>query len=234
MRQPLSAVAVLSAALLVLAGPGSASPAPKTEEVRLPSAASVLQKAKKELDKTKSFDVSLSVTGGLSTTEDHAVSTVTVNRHYGGQIFTAGDERVLHEKALKVFKTPKSGKGVIKESGNWIRLLSSQSGVEMDRLFAFPEKVLADALKYANTAQWLPDTGDEDEEEADEEDSDDDEAKQASGTGKTVVKSSGDAEEAKVAAARARPRTIRVEAPPKQALEIFNLQVNNSGCMREG
>lgn len=223
-------VATLAGVLCLYGGRAGASPLPKADAEGLPSAASLLQKAKKELDKAKSLEVGLSVIGGLSTTEDHQISTLTVKKRYGGQIFTAGADRILHEPALKAWKTPKSGRGVIKESGSFIRLLSSVSGVEMDRLFAFPEKVMADALKFSASAQWLPAAESEDSDASEDADEDggsqDDDPKSR---GRTVVKHSGD-EKPKVHGSR----TLRVEATPKQALEIFNLQVNNSGCMREG
>lgn len=228
-------VATLACVLCLYGGRAGASPPPKGDAEGLPKAASLLQKAKKELDRAKSLEVGLSVVGGLSTTEDHQISTLTVKKRYGGQIFTAGSDRILHESALKAWKTPKAGRGVIKESGGFIRLLSSVSGVEMDRLFAFPEKVMGDALKFSASAQWLPaeESEDSDDSEASEDVDDDEnggsEDDDPKSRGKTVVKHSGD-EKPKVHGSR----TLRVEATPKQALEIFNLQVNNSGCMREG
>lgn len=204
---------------------------------KAPSAKAQLAKAYKNLLKTKTYAVDTNVLGGLSNTEDHRVVTTTVNETYGGSIFGASREPIMHIPSIKAFKMPKAGKGVISSSGNWVRILSTPTGVKMDRLVDFPTLILGEAMKYRNSARWL----DEKEiadffesedvlefEDLDADDADDSEEAGEVSRGKTIVKSS------EKESAEKTPRVLRVTADPKQALTIWIERVENSGCMKEG
>lgn len=210
---------------------------PPAKSARIPEASTQLKKAVKNFLRAKSFALRTSVTGGLSEDPAHRVTTVTVKKGYRSLV--AGRPiRIMKISDIRAYKTPKAGKGSIYYQGAWVRLLSLEEGVLADRLVKFPAELLATAAKYRKTARWLKPSeivggkellpgltsggGDVDEDR--DKGSDEDGATR----GKTVVRGSKKKETASM------PRVLRVTAPEEVALNVFNTQVVNSGCMREG
>jgi hypothetical protein len=225
-------------------------PGGKSAPPEIPRPDARLLEAVKGLKAHPGYKVRMSVTGGLSDRADHAVTTLTVNDQYGGEVFQ-GVMSVTSSPTypFKAFRTPK--KGVSYVEGMWRPILAHLQGVRLDRLFAFPEDVLAQALKHSRTARWADleqrraaasedeedetndgiaededDAGDDEEVEEDEGDEDQDaEAKRR----KTEVVKEDKASPKRLAM----PRLILVEAPVKEALQHF-LQVEKSGCISGG
>ena len=245
----LTYVCPLAVAVVLAAATWSHSIAGPVED-EIPSAASQLAKAYKNLLKAKSYAVDTSVLGGLSNKDDHEVVTTTVSESYGGSIFGSSRAPIMHIPSLKAYKMPKAGKGVISSSGAWVRILSTPTGVKMDRLIDFPTLILGEAMRYARSARWLEDdelddyfktvssgsSGSSDildfeeleAEIAEESDGSDEDGEIRKG--KTYVEG-GEVEEASETKV---PRVLRVTADPKQALSIWVKRVENSGCMKEG
>lgn len=225
--------ALLAAILpLFLTGAILQAGSPPAKSNKVPKASTQLRKAIKNFRKVKNFSLVTTVVGGLSEDPSHRVSTETVNKSYNAVVAGRGS-KVMKIAQIRAYKTPKAGKGAIYYQGTWKRLLTIPKGVLADRLVKFPTEILTTAAKYGKTARWLEATevsggkelfpgltagGDDLEEDDEDEDSD----------GKTVV---GDSKKEKTVPT---PRVLRVTAPDQVALNIFNTQVVNSGCMSEG
>ena len=205
---------------------------PPAKSNKVPKASTQLKKAIKNFRKAKNFSLETTVLGGLSVDPSHRVSTQTVKKNYSA-VIAGRSSKVMKIAGIRAYKTPKAGKGAIYHQGEWKRLLTIQKGVLADRLVKFPAELLSTAAKYGKTARWLEATevsggkelfpglsgGDLEEDDADED---------GDSEGKTVVSDS------KKEKSVPTPRVLRVTAPDQVALNIFNTQVVNSGCMREG
>lgn len=233
---PLAVRPLTLALLFSVATSGFLLAAPARKKV--PSAKSQLAKTYKALLKTKTYAVDTKVLGGLSSTTDHQVSNVTVNETYGGSVFGASRTPMMHIPSIQAYKMPKAGQGVISRDGQWVRILSTQTGVKMDRLIDFPRLILGEAMRYAGSARWLEEEeladyfkskNDADLDSLDEGDATGEPAREAVNQGKTAVKGGLEKE-----GTEPMPRVLRVTAHPKQALGIWIKRVENSGCMRDG
>jgi len=216
--------------------PEQASAGTDKAKLNVPSPVKVLQAAVKNLQKQKGYRVGVDILGGLSMTEDHAVSLKNVQCSYHGEVFGP----LMKVEDPKVFRTTKGGAAFI--DGQWRQSLGDQKTVLLERLFAFPEVILAKALKNAPaSATWVKESetlvkadvvssgGDDrviipsDDEETENSDSP---------KGRTVVAKK------KVAVSPEEEfyktyRIIRVEAPPQEALQNFT-EVQNSNCFGGG
>jgi hypothetical protein len=229
------APALLCACLLIATSVGGgpqAAAGRRSSRVKVPSPTKALQTAFKKLAKSKSYAVKVTVNGGLSDKEDHALVQRTVAESYAGEVY--GPTRLMHVPAEKVYRFPT--KGVAYIDGVWRNILSHRRTVLLQRLFKFPEIVLRRALANApRTGRWLdlPEAGGEKGKEAEA----DDPSGESTGkepAGKTAVGGASPGNTAKDGSGDApQPRIVRVEAPPKEALEHF-LEVQNSGCMSAG
>ena len=228
---------LLTAVLVSTSGTTAVKAAPlaAAKKKKIPSASSQLSKAFRALKKTKNYTIEASVLGGLSNNPEHKVVKRSVTETYGASIFQGAREPIMHIPRIRAYKMPKPGKGVIFDGGEWRRILSTKTGVKMDRLVGFPNLILAEAMKYAKTARWLP--KDEvpkgftfSDKSVEEEDTDDDEeSSDRNKKGRTAVRKSSKSDKD-----TSRPRVLRVEAHPKQALSIWIKRVENSGCMKDG
>ena len=211
-----------------LAATAAASPEPRQpKKVKVPKPATALKKAYAQLrKKTKSYDVTASIHGGLSNDSSHKIVTTNVRESYDGTVYRS---QLMHIPAMKAYRTRTKGVGYF--NGVWKDVLTDRTGKRMDRLFAFPEVILERALRHARTAEWLePKESDEDSEDVSV---DDVEAEDLSGDtpkGKTVVVKKGKNSKAETVRM---PTTLRVEAPTKEALAHF-VEVENSGCFSGG
>jgi hypothetical protein len=211
--------------------PEQASADPDKAKLKEPSPVKVLQAAVKNLQKQKGYRVGVDILGGLSMTEDHAVSLKNVQSSYSGEVFGP----LMKVEDPKVFRTTKGGAAFI--DGQWRHSLGDQKTVLLERLFAFPEVILAKALKNAPaSARWVKES--EALVKAEGSGGDDrviipsDEEETGAVKGRTVVAKkkpavSPDEEFYKTY------RIIRVEAPPQEALQNFT-EVQNSNCFGGG
>ena len=211
---------------LISAGAPPVGALPK-ERKKLPSPAKHLAKIYKSFRKQKSYRVTTSIQGGVSTSADHSLATRTVNQTYDASVYKS----LMEVSAPKAYRMP--NKGVVKADGRWKTLLSQRKGKLMERLFSYPESVLGRAITKGSKAEWVEekvdeDTSsledDEDDGEATEEETDKQDKKKPKG--RTAVRKSRD-EAVKL------PTVIRVEAPPKEALAHFKY-VEESGCISGG
>jgi len=217
----------LALAAGVHAGDPEPAAGPESAKLKAPSPVKVLQAAVKNLAKQKGYRVGVDILGGLSMTEDHAVSLKNVQSSYHGEVFGP----LMKVEDPKVFRTTKGGAAFI--DGQWRHSLGDPKTVLLERLFAFPEVILAKAVKNAPASgQWVKDSETLVKSEVSRGDdrvvipSDDDETD--SPRGRTVVAKK------KVAASPEEEfyktyRVIRVEAPFQEALQNFT-EVQNSNC----
>lgn len=189
--------------------------ADKPEKVKVPKAKSVLSKVAKNLVKSKSFNVTCDITGGISKSADHAVSEVTVSKRYNGDVY----RNVMNMPDEKAIRTGKKGVGAISSGGTWYRLLSLPSGRMVDGLFPLPQTLLAPALKNAKKVEWIY--------VGDEEDVVEKAPAKKGEKGSTAVVDEKD----KVH--KGLPHVLRVELAEKVSVEHF-IAVQNSGCMDGG
>lgn len=237
---------LFSALLALLLAPGVLTASPGTGKSKVPDPTKQFVKAYKNLARQKNYKVSARVLGGLSNNDRHTVVTSTTRESYDGMFTGSIRNPMMAIPGIKAYKTPKAGKGVIYYNGTWKAILSTQTGVKMDRLIDFPYLIMAEAAKYAKTARWLEKDevqegfryssrdddedlyGDEEEEDEAEEDEDDDDSERDKR--RTSVKKSGD----DAVADEDLPRVLRIEASPRSALATWIQRVENSGCMSEG
>jgi hypothetical protein len=137
---------------------------------------------------------------------------------------------MMYLPAVKAYRTPQ--RGTVYWDGTWRDILSVRQTVRVARLFRFPDEVLANAYKHApRGGKWV-----------------EPEKKDAKGSGAPAATEASSGEErpasttavagstgpaAEAAAAPERPRTIRVEAPPEEALRHI-IEVQNSDCFGGG
>ena len=216
-------------ALLIFSGLSSgtafSAPPKKNDAKNLPKPWKHLVAAIKNFAKQKSYRVTFSVNGGLSFTDDHSLRQTIVRLNYEASIHAAGKLPLMAVRSPRAFRTYK--KGAILDSGIWRGISYDMRGQKMDRLFRFPDKLLARALKYAKNATWLED---EDEGKDDGKKKREKKKKKKSGKskGRTVVAKRSSKDTPTVL-----PRFIGVEVPPKEALQHF-VEVESSGCFGGG
>jgi hypothetical protein len=218
----------------VRAGDPEPTPAgPEKAKLKEPSPVKVLQAAVKNLQKQKGYRVGVDILGGLSMTEDHAVSLKNVQSSYHGEVFGP----LMKVEDPKVFRTAKGGAAFI--DGQWRQSLGDPKTVLLERLFSFPEVILAKAVKNAPaSARWVKESETLVKSDVVSSADDrviippDDEETGAAATGRTVVVKKKPAVSPEEEFYKTY-RIIRVEAPPQEALQNFT-EVQNSNCFGGG
>jgi hypothetical protein len=217
----------LALAAPAVAGEPGANPDLEKAKLKELSPVKVLQAAVKNLQKAKGYRVDVEIVGGLSMTEDHAVSQKNVQSQYSGEVHGP----MMKVEDPKVFRTVKSGAAFI--DGQWRYAVSDPKTLLLERLFTFPEVILARALRNApSNGKWVKESevlvkGDSVRTDVVEIPSDEEETPE----GRTVVvkKKATTPEEEFFKTYR----IIRVEAPPQEALQNFT-EVQNSNCFGGG
>jgi hypothetical protein len=205
----------LVAGLLLLFGPRDL-PADGSEDT--PSAEGILQDSYRNLVKSESYRVKISVVGGVTQSNVHEVSSKTVDDTYIGKTYGG----VMEVPSLKAFRT-ESG-GAIRKEGRWKSLLAAQDGARMHRLFIWPQIVMQRALSHKSSAEWI------DRERSAKEDTGKNGTKKsgaASISSKTTIAKKGSETAARF------PGRIRVEVPTAEALKHV-VEIENSGCLSGG
>lgn len=206
------------AGLLVLLGP---APVALGGDAKTPSASKILAESFKRLVNSRSYRTKISVEGGVTESRQHKLSTTTVNDTYIGTVHSG----VMQVSNPIAFRTPTSGRGVIRKDGKWKQILAAQDGARMDRLFIWPQIIMQRALKYRSTAEWI-EGGKSGKKQASKKRA----KREASDTprnGRTSVVRTGDETTTYF------PGTIRVETPTREALKHV-IEVENSGCLSGG
>ena len=176
-----------------------------------PTASSVLTQSYKALLKSKGYRVSLAVVGGVSERKDHRVSKQTVRQKDRAEGVTSS-KPIMRVDFPKAYRTP-SGGAINHGGGIWRHIMSDRKGRRLDRLFAFPEMVMQQALKYRKNSEWV-----------------------AMKSKKKPNKKRSSKKRGKTAVAKpdeGLPGYIRVTMPPKEARKHF-LEVERSGCISGG
>ena len=187
-----------------MAGPALAN------EGKAPDPLKALKKVTKNLvneSKKEGYNAKLAVRGGLSRKANHELYSTTVYADYQGDI----RGNVMHVPEMQVFRTP--NKGAVFDGVNWSMLQARAEGKQLDRLFAFPVHLLANAIKKPKSVEWLASTEAPIVEESEEQE------------GHTSV--------AKKLTVEQQYHRLRVEVPDKEALQYF-VEVQNSGCLDGG
>lgn len=194
--------------LMVVLGAGSGLHAGESEVT--PDARKVLKKASSDLLKQAQkagFTTRLSVAGGMANNADHKIVDQAVGEAYFGR--TRGPVMFLPER--QIFRTPTKGAQFTGEI--WRVLQATADGKKLDRLFAFPERVLLEASKKATKVEWL------DSKVAPKI------VKKEKAKGRTSV--GGSEHEEKVF------HRMRVTLPSEMALKYF-IDMQKSGCLSGG
>ena len=179
------------------------------DEGKAPDPLKALKKVTKNLvkeSKSEGYNAKLAVRGGLSRKADHQLHSTTVYADYQGDI----RGNVMHVPEMQVFRTP--NKGAVFDGVNWAMLQARAEGKQLDRLFAFPVQLLANAIKKPKKVEWLASTEEPIVEESEE-------------VGHTSVEKKLTIEQ--------QYHRLRVEVPDKEALQYF-VEVQNSGCLDGG
>lgn len=195
-------------------------PATLGGEAETPSASKILEESFKRLVESKSYRTKISVEGGVTQSRLHKLSTKTVDDTYIGTVYGG----VMQVSNPRAFRTPTSGRGVIRKDGQWKQILAAKDGARMDRLFIWPQILMRRALKHKSTAAWI-DNGNRGTKHVSKK-----EQKKSSSTsrrGRTGVTRTGEDEASRF------PGTIRIETPTREALKHV-IEVENSGCLSGG
>lgn len=223
-----------------------AAPTSNDTSSRGPSAQSALKKSFSLFKKAKTYRVEASVRGGLATNAKHDIKTFTVNSDFLGNVFGSTKRPIMHIPDRHIFKTPKPGAGVIRYSGTWRQILSTREGRKLDRLIDFPTIILQEAVKFSKNARWLdnkeiPEGWPKEERKKKSKKKKKKKKKvKADNKTKTKKKSKSRTTVRNKKASDDGPEnndvrtTLRVEAHPKKALDIWIKRVENSGCMKSG
>lgn len=188
---------------------------------RPPTPGKQLVTAYKNLVRTKSYQVSVSIRGGISDNPEHRIVRHAVRESYTARVY----RQVMHIPAMKAYRTATGGAHLW--NGAWKNILANRHGVKCHRLFVFPEVLLRRALRHAKRAKWVSGTGVTVAEKTPKAEGSP-RGHPARSTGRTVVRSKGDeSHEASLV------RFIRVETSLKEALRHV-LEVENSGCLSGG
>ena len=177
---------------------------------KAPDARKALRKAAGDLTKhaaREGFTTRFAVDGGMSNKADHKIVDQAVTERYVGK--TRGPVMFLPER--QIFRTPTKGAEFNGEF--WRVLQSTAEGKKLDRLFAFPEKVLQEASRTAQSVEWL-----ESKVPAKV-------VKKEKASGRTAV--GGSTHEEKVY------HRMRATLPSEVGLKYF-IDMQNSGCLSGG
>jgi len=120
-----------------------------------PSPSKALREAAKNLAKAGNYNAKVTIQGGISDNPEHKITEPAVNEAYEGEVFGP----LMHVRSIgtvgPAFRYEK--KGVVFVDGDWRNMLSDRKAILCQRLFTFPESVLAKAIVYsAKGATWLP------------------------------------------------------------------------------
>lgn len=176
---------------------------------QVPDPLKALQRVTKNLvtEGRDGYSATCEVQGGLSKSANHELDVMTtVRESYRGEI--RGD--VMCVPAMNVFRT--SDKGALSDGTQWFALQARPEGKKLDRLFAFPLRLLASATAKPEKIEWLESTekaAPTAEEEA---------------LGRTSV-------EKKLSQEQIYHR-LRVQVPDEEALRYF-VDVQNSGAISD-
>jgi len=100
---------------------------------------------------TQGAGFSCFVKGGLSRSADHEIWMHQVYEEHKGTVL--GDLMSIPE--IPVFRTPK--KGALRESANWVPLISTPAGKRLDKILHFPAELLRRAQREGlASARWVP------------------------------------------------------------------------------
>jgi hypothetical protein len=182
---------------------------PLAADDTVPDPLKLLRTATKKLveeSKKSGYQAGCEVDGGLSKTADHKLHMTTVQERYQGEIL--GD--VMHVPSMKVFRT--SSKGALSDGTQWYSLQALPEGKKLDRLFAFPVKLLTTALTKPERIEWLAST-------------EKPETSEETIEGNTSVEKQLTTEQ--------KYHRMRVQVPDEEALTYFT-EVVNSGCLSGG
>ena len=226
MRKCAIGLAVVAGLLLVL-GPADVFAGGKR---KTPSASKILAESYKNLVKAKSYRAKFAVVGGVTESKVHAVTAKTVNDTYTGVV----QGRVMEVSKPRSYRTQKSG--AIRKDGRWKSLLAARDGARMDRLFIWPQVVMQRAMRYKGSAEWIDTKKDKKDKKKRKtrKSSKKKSGRSSTSRGKTAVAKKGDSETTTATTTTTYfPGTIRVEAPPREALKHV-IEVENSGCLSGG
>ena len=209
-----------------LANPSSS----KNSKDKIPTAVQQFKTAYKNFSKAKSYEVSVKVSGGISGSPDHKIKQFTLRQQYSGGVYG----RIMETAEPKSFRTNKNGAGAMYDNGGWVKIQAVKKGKLLDRLFPFPMSLMTCAAKYSRKAVWLKDS-----QSASLTSSKKFSSKKKSDKKKVKKKKKKKVSKSKTYVKKKQskklriPRTLRIEAPTKQALNHF-VEVQNSGCMGGG
>ena len=188
------------------------------DKKKSPAPSSVLMKSYNALVKSKSYRTSLKIVGGVTDRKDHRVGRPTVKQNYSAEILTSKSTPIMRVDSPSAYRSPNGG--AIRDGGVWRRIMAARNGRRLDRLFAFPEIVMRQALKHRKSAAWVPVKSKKKKTKKEKTKKKERDGKKRS---KTTV---GEADDSF-------PGYIRVVAPPKEALKHF-IDVERSGCISGG
>lgn len=152
------------------------------------------------------YSTQLTIAGGMANSADHKIVDQAVDESYSGLVRGP----LMHMPEQQIFRT--TDKGALFDGDIWRKLQSTADGKKLDRLFAFPERLLSEAALKPQKVEWL---------ESAEKVSKEESKKPA---GKTAV---SEREDSRVY------NKLRVTLSAKAALQYF-IEVQNSGCLSGG
>ena len=181
-----------------------------------PSAKKTFEKIHKNfrsLSEAEGVDFRCFVKGGLSRAEDHQIWMHQIYEEHRGSILG----HLMHIPEVNVFRTSK--KGALKESGNWVPLVSTPAGKRLDKVVHFPMELFRRAVREGiGTISWAPEPKDK---EVELDHPDFAEPEELPEEGRTSVKN----KEPEFLHNR-----LTVRLSQKTAVEFFN-DVQKSGCL---
>lgn len=166
-----------------------------------PDAARTLKEVVRAMNKARSYQVELKVEGGFAQGKDHQITEHRVNRSYQAECY--GPLMQLPEPRI----IRSTEKGAIHSGERWMQLLALPDGAMVERLFHFPQLVLADTILQGGSVTW------------------------SEGAKKQVIDGeglTGVAREVSVDGDR-----LLVEVPTKVAVQRYT-RIQNSGCTAAG
>jgi hypothetical protein len=107
------------------------------------------------LAKAGNYNAKVTIQGGISDNLEHKITEMAVNEAYEGEVFGP----LMHVRTIgtvgPAFRYEK--KGVVYVDGDWRNIQSDRKAILCQKLFTFPESVLATAITYSGKgAKWLP------------------------------------------------------------------------------
>ncbi|MGE4620488.1 MAG: hypothetical protein AAEJ04_11835 [Planctomycetota bacterium] len=153
------------------------------------------------------YSTQLTIAGGMAKSNDHQIVDQAVSEDYSGLVRGP----LMHMPEAQIFRT--TDKGALFDGEIWRVLQSTADGKKLDRLFTFPERLLAEAAQRPQKVEWL----DSEDQKPKPETSDEPRGK----TGVADRESDRDYNK------------LRVTLSDKTALQYF-IEVQNSGCLSGG